>query len=153
MQTMVKEHFMQQEILGGRKNKKTIWMHRLIIGTPVGMFTDHIDHNGLNNQKSNLRICTTLDNSRNSLSRKNSTSKYKGVSICSIDYKYLSKKTGKIINYSYPNKWMAQIVVNKIHVYIGRFDTEEEAARAYDKKAIEAFSEFACINFPLSDYI
>lgn len=91
---------------------------------------DHIDLNGLNNQKSNLRKCTKQQNNMNQKPRKNSSSKFKGVS--------WKKKI---------NKWQSQIEFNKKGIYIGVFQSEIEAAKAYDKKALELFGEFAWLNF------
>jgi hypothetical protein len=110
---------------------KSVKMHRVIMNAPEDLFVDHIDHNGLNNTRGNLRLCTPAENSRNSGSNKGSTSKYKGVSW---------NRNVK--------KWCAQIRLNyKIH-RIGHFEDEIAAAKAYDKKAAELHGEFACLNFP-----
>src|SRR5688572_21984799 len=58
-----------------------IRMHRLILNAAPGMNVDHIDHDKLNNQKSNLRLCTTTQNNQNGVRRKDNTSGYKGVSL------------------------------------------------------------------------
>lgn len=115
--------------------KKMMLIHRLILGlSDPKIFVDHVDHNGLNNQKSNLRICTNQENQRNtSLNNKktlNSSSKYKGVSW-----------------YKRDNKWRANICVGK-DVYLGSFINETDAAKAYDRAALKYFGEFACLNFP-----
>ncbi len=120
----------RQGIVNG--NKKTIKMHRVILNTPHGMFTDHIDHNGLNNQKSNLRICNAHQNCMNAIPF--GRIKYKGVSIL-----YKTKK-GKV--------YEANIRFNRIKKRIGIFDDMISAAEAYDKKAKELFGEFAYLNFP-----
>ena len=115
----------------GKVDGKTIKMHRFIMNAPSHLVVDHIDRNGLNNCKSNLRLCTVAQNSRNSGSNKGSTSRYKGVSW---------NRNVK--------KWGAQIRLNyKIH-RIGYFENETEAAKAYDKRAVELHGEFACLNFP-----
>ncbi len=106
-------------------------MHRLILNAPKGLFVDHIDHNGLNNRKSNLRLCTNQQNLRNKLPKPGCSSKYKGVS--------WSKAR---------NKFRAKIVHNGKAIHLGYFDSEIDAARAYDKKAHEVFGEFAYLNFP-----
>ena len=106
-------------------------MHRVIMTPPDQMFVDHIDHNGLNNTRSNLRLCTLAQNNCNSTSRRTSTSKYKGVS-----WKKVSKK------------WAASTQsMGKIY-HLGYFTDEIAAARAYDKKAAELHGQFACLNFP-----
>lgn len=92
---------------------------------------DHIDHDGLNNQKYNLRICTHGQNMMNRRPNKNTSSKYKGVSWCSKS-----------------NKWLSQIIINKTRYHLRYFDDEVEAAKVYDEKAKELFKEFAYLNFP-----
>lgn len=101
-------------------------MHRLIMDTPADLLTDHINHNKLDNRKSNLRFCTASQNQWNKPSY-GGTSKYKGVS-------------------RRRNKWKASIGKNNKSHHIGYFDTEEEAALAYNAKAKKYFGEFACLN-------
>lgn len=97
-----------------------------------GKEIDHINRNKLDNRLCNLRMATRAENNRNVGLRKDNTSKYKGVSIatnCHI------------------KKWLAQIQFNKKKMYIGRYETAKEAAKAYDRKAKEYFGEFARLNF------
>lgn len=108
-----------------------IYMHRQIMGAPDGMDVDHRKNNTLDNQKHNLRICTRTQNLRNSLPRKNCSSEFKGVS--------WHKST---------KKWRAYINSGGKQQNLGVFGQEESAARAYDKKAVELFGEFAHLNFP-----
>ena len=127
------------------KNRETIKMHRLILGlNDRNNICDHKDHNGLNNTKSNLRVCTFNENIKNTSSRINSTSVYLGV--C---YKPTRKRRLKNGNYSITNiknKWVSQIQCNKKKYFIGRFETEKEAAIAYNNEAIKKFGEFANLN-------
>jgi len=109
-------------------DKKMIYMHREILKSE-GKFIDHKDHDGLNNQKSNLRICSSSQNQWNKRSKKNSSSKYVGV--------YYDKSRGK---------WSASCCVNYKTHRLGRFETEKEAAIAYNKKAVELHGEFANLN-------
>ncbi len=115
-------------------NKKgtTIKMHREILGLTKEdkIQVDHKDGNGLNNQKSNLRIVTQNENQHNSRKRKDNTSGYKGVSW---------DKRNK--------KWVTQIYFQDKQNFLGYFNDKIEAAKAYDKKAIELFGEFAKTNF------
>ena len=113
---------------------KPIMMHREIMNAPADKLVDHIDGNGLNNRRCNLRLCTQQQNMQNRrpLIR---TSKFKGVWYC--------KRT---------RKWVATIVLDGKTIHLGRFDDEIEAARAYDRKAIELFGEFAYLNFPDEAY-
>lgn len=118
----------------GRK-QITIKMHRLILGlTDSKILCDHMDHDGLNNTKSNLRACNSTENQRNTSSKKGSSSPYLGVS------KDKSKCNRK-------KRWRASICVNKNRIFIGMFLTEIEAAKAYDNAAIKHFKEFANLNF------
>jgi len=114
-----------------QKKGKAIKMHRLIAGAPKGLFVDHINHNGLDNRKRNLRLCTRLENIRNQLPRRGGSSQYKGV---------CWRKREK--------KFVATICVDGKKLYLGYFDDEIEAAKAYDKKAKELFGQFAYLNFP-----
>lgn len=98
------------------KGQGAVWMHRVIACTPDGLVTDHIDGDGLNNQRSNLRICTNQENSCNRRKQKNNTSGYRGV-----------VKRGNI--------FQATIWANKKRVYLGSFKTKEEAADAYNGAA------------------
>lgn len=115
----------------GSKPHKQVFMHRLIVGTPEGMVTDHIDGNILNNRRSNLRICTHAENCRNQITRLQSKhSEYKGVTW------FFNKRT--MLGY-----WMAGVAGKTI----GYFNSEVEAALAYDAKATEIFGRFAKVNF------
>jgi hypothetical protein len=113
-----------------RKNhlRKTEHMHRVIMNTPANMQVDHIDHNGLNNQKINLRNCTKAQNNRNKISK--GISKYLGVD-----------------RHKDQNKYRSRICNNGIKIHIGNFKSEIDAAKAYDIKAKELFGEFANLNF------
>ena len=78
----------------------------------------------------NLRWCSQRENNQNRSKRQNTSSVYKGVRFC--------KKA---------NKWTAQIRHNAQLIHLGSFSDESEAGRAYDRKAIELFKEFAVLNF------
>lgn len=121
---------------GEGKERKKILMHREIMMTPRELVCDHINRNGLDNRKSNLRNCTARENHLNVGARKGATSKYKGV--------YFNRRM---------KKWAACIKSGDRKIHLGYFKNEIDAARAYDKKAKELFGEFAYLNFPENDKI
>lgn len=105
-------------------------MAKFILQT--NQMVDHRDGNRLNNTRANLRIATPLENSRNRPVFRNNKAGFKGV--------FPTRGTKA--------NWSAVIYVNKKQIYLGSFKTKEDAARAYDSKAVEAFGEFARLNFP-----
>lgn len=107
-------------------------MHHEVIDVPPGMVCDHIDGNGLDNRKANLRPATVSQNICNRPKTKRKTrSKYKGLEWNKIQ-----------------RKWKVSIQCNGHKVYLGSFASEIDAAKAYDKKARELFGPFARPNFP-----
>jgi hypothetical protein len=113
------------------EGRKTIYMHRVIMNPPPGKIVDHHDHNKLNNCRSNLHICTHQENQCNLPRHADSSSRFKGVTYCKRRH-----------------KWHARLSVRGVPVRLGYFDDEVEAARAYDRKAVELHGEFAWLNFP-----
>ncbi len=108
--------------------RRTVRLHRFLLGVTKGLTVDHVDGNGLNNLRSNLRISTQTQNSRNRRKIKKKTSKYKGVHV---------RDNGK---------FRATIRVNRKLINIGTFTDEIEAAVAYNEYAKIYFGEFACLN-------
>ena len=123
---------------GRRKGRRTcLNLHHLILGKPPkGMVTDHINHNGLDNRKENLRFATHGQNAKNTRSRKNSTSQYLGV--------WWDK---------HRQMWAAAVRHNRKKHYLGHFTCEHQAALIYNKKAIELHGEFANLNVVPQEYI
>lgn len=116
-------------IVNGKRIQKRIYMHRLILNVPIGQYTDHINGDMLDNRRCNLRICTNQQNAANSKKYSIITSsKYKGVAWDEVN-----------------TKWRAQIYVKK-SIYLGRFSSEIEAAKAYNDAAIKYHDEFARLN-------
>jgi len=110
---------------------KRIYMHREIVQVDVSQEIDHINGNGLDNRKANLRVCTRRQNSQNLRKRKGTSSRFKGVS--------WRKDKGK---------WQARIGNFGKRIFLGYFESESQAAKAYDEKAKELFGVFANLNFP-----
>lgn len=106
-----------------------VYMHRLINATPDGFVTDHIDGNGLNNQRLNLRTASQLQNMMNRRGKKRGTSKFKGVT--------LSPGSNKT------KVWAAGIRLNGKLKFLGRFATEEEAGAAYACAAKAHYGDFS----------
>lgn len=115
----------------GRAN---VLMHSAIAGTPAGMTTDHIDGDGLNNTRANLRVCTKGQNRQNQTRKiERCTSRFRGAHWDPVN-----------------RKWISSIRVCGIKKYLGRFSTEFEAAGAYDAAGIERDPEYFTPNFSAS---
>ncbi len=110
--------------------RKKVRMHRLIMKSPRNKVVDHINHNGLDNRKANLRLATAQQNTWNKPKQKGSySSQYKGVA-------WIKDK----------QRWRSKITYNGRDISLGYFDDEKAAARAYDRKAKELFGEYASLN-------
>ncbi len=125
---------------GKNAPRKNLQMHRLIIDVPPGCFCDHINHNGLDNRKANLRVAQHKQNiwHRRKFIRRTSggfqrpsRSRYKGVDLAD------DKK-----------RWRVRIRVNGKRIYLGSFENEIDAAKAYDIAAKKYYRDFAALNFP-----
>ncbi len=114
---------------GGRRNMKHVYMHREITNAPSDKEVDHKDHCTLNNQRENLRVCTSTQNHANSIKRIGCSSRFKGVS--------WHKKAGK---------WRARVVKGGKETHLGLFADEVVAAHAYNAAALKHFGEFALLN-------
>ena len=111
---------------------RLVLIHRLILEDRLTQDINEIDHknnNPLDNRRTNLRLCTHQENLRNIKKRSNCSSFYKGV----------HKKD---------EKWISRYALNNKRYYIGCYESEEDAARAYDDKIRDIFKEFAKFNFP-----
>lgn len=120
-------------IKGIKGNYRKTFIHRLIMNCPKGLEIDHINGNGLDNRRANLRICTHQENLWNRKSLRNNTSGYHGVH-CSNDGQRRKR-------------WTATIRIgNGKRIILGRFFTKEEAALVYNHAAKKYHGEFATIN-------
>jgi hypothetical protein len=107
----------------------TTYMHRLILDAPAGLQVDHINRDGLDNRKQNMRLCSRSENRGNTIKQRgNYSSRYKGVS-------------------RHGQAWQAHIGENGVLRHLGTFSSETEAAEAYDSAAKERWGEFALTNF------
>jgi hypothetical protein len=123
--------------------KKHILMHRLILNAPNGMQVDHKDHNGLNNTRENIRLCSNSENGKNKKGR--GISKYLGVSVLISKKNYINKYGIKKTYLSKP-KYIAEITINGKKTYLGSFQSEIEAAKSYNEYAKIHHKEFAKLN-------
>lgn len=109
---------------------RTIYMHRLILDAPAGLQVDHINHDGLDNRRANLRLASPSQNGAN-MRPKGGVSRFRGV--------YWNRRR---------SLWGAQIKVDRVNRNLGGFPSEEDAARAYDEAALAAWGQFATLNLP-----
>jgi hypothetical protein len=124
--------YAQKRVPAGTPGKeKLVYMHQMLIQVPDGKVVDHVNHEGMDNRRINLRAATYSQNLYNRKKRSGATqSKYKGI--------YWRKKV---------RKWQASIKYNKKRIELGYYRDEIEAAKAYDLAAIKYHGEFACLNF------
>ena len=111
------------------ENRKIIMMHREIMRPPKGMVVDHINGNGLDNRRCNLRVCRQDQNMRNSRRHVGGKSRFRGV-------------------FPRGRQWEAKVTDRGQGYYLGRFDDEVEAAKARDRLASKLFGEYAWLNIP-----
>ena len=108
----------------------TVYMHREIMNPPPGLVVDHKNCDGLDNRRSNLRFATHAQNTRNRRKKKNGSSQFLGV--------YFNKEK---------STWDSQLMHNGKKIWVGRFQTQIDAAKAYDAAAKKYHGEFARLNF------
>lgn len=106
-----------------------VYLHKLIMSPPTGLFVDHINGIRLDNRRCNLRICTRQQNNSNKRRKYKNISGYKGL-----------QKTGRY-------GWGAFIVCDTQKIWLGTYGDKEEAAWVYDQAALQLFGEFAKTNF------
>lgn len=123
--------------------KRTIYMHRWLLGARRGVEVDHRNGDGLDNRRGNLRLCTHAQNAVN-WKRSSATKSSRFHGVC-----WNGRRA----------RWRVVICAGRRpkgpakQIYIGVFRAEEDAARAYDRAALKRHGQFAVTNFPREDYV
>lgn len=120
---------MESYYVEGKRRRRKVLLHRFILQAPQHLQVDHINHDILDNRRANIRLVTHQQNRANSRPKHNSSSRFKGVHWHKRD-----------------KKWCVTIRVDGIKHYLGTFDCEIEAARAYDEHACRLFGPTAYLN-------
>ena len=115
---------------------KRMLMHRLIMDCPNGMFVDHINHDKLDNQKQNLRICTRIENCQNKNVPANNTSGVVGVTW-----------------HEYTRNWEVGIKINKEHIYLGVFEDFDEAVKIRKEAEEKYYGEFRNVDMKIDEEV
>jgi len=118
----------------GPARTKLSYMHREIMNNPKGFFVDHLKGNPLDNRRASLRVATRSQNAQNTPKRKNTSSRFTGVSF---------EKEHK--------KWRACIYYERKRMHLGYFDNQIDAAKAYDAAARKYYGKHAKVNFPAEE--
>jgi hypothetical protein len=126
-----KKFYAVRDVKTGPGQTRQLGLHREIMNEPKGLLVDHKNNDSLDNRKANLRPATRSQNRQNVPKRKNTSSRFIGVSY--------SKEE---------KKWRARITYKGKRIHLGWFDNEIDAARAYDAAARKYYGEFAKVNFP-----
>ncbi len=119
-----------RNVMADSSRTTTVRLHRLILNAPQDLVVDHINGDSLDNRRANLRLATQAQNLYNRKKKKNTSSQFIGVSF-NKSHRY----------------WGVQIKVNGKTIWLGSFDSEIDAAHAYDAAAIKYRGEFAHLNF------
>lgn len=126
--------YARRYVMAGKRRQRIIHMHREILKAPHGYHVDHVDGDGINNVRSNLRLANNQENGMNrrkseTIAGKKATSRFKGVSWR-----------------KHERRWVAKIKHDGKQTTLGYFKSEEDAAMAYNAAATEFFGEYANTN-------
>lgn len=124
-----KEFYAAGKIKNKFGKRTTMFLHRWITSAPDDIVVDHKNHKTLDNRKTNLRLCSISENTRNQRNQTNKSSIFKGVHFDNNAKKFRS-----------------QIYLNCKRIHLGLFQTEYDAAKAYNEAAIQLFGDFAKLN-------
>ena len=128
----IKRHWYAFSWVNTPLGREKTTLHRFLLNAKRGEYCDHINMDGLDNRRCNLRIVTNVQNTWNAKKRSKSKSKYKGLA--------WDKRL---------NQWQVGIKVDGKRIFFGRFSDEEDAAHAYDEAARKYRGEYARLNFPM----
>lgn len=120
-----------------------IRMHRYILKAEKGVIIDHVNHNGLDNRRCNIRFCNASENRKNCIPY--GSSKFLGVNKHITKTKSIKKDRPNVVYIR--EYWRAAIKINGVQTHLGLFKNEEDAARRYDEAARKHHGEFANLNF------
>lgn len=135
--TLKNKGYLYRSVAAGKFRREVLYLHRVVYSRVLGRplvrceNVDHIDGDRANNQRENLRLATSAENSRNQKARCN-VSGFKGVG-----------------HHARSGKWDARIRVDGRNKRLGLFDSVIDAAVAYDRAAVRYFAQYARTNFPL----
>lgn len=117
-------------------NARPRYLHRVILAAPKGVMVDHINHDALDNRRANLRLATASQNNCNARKRRG---------FCSSAYKGVGWSKDE-------ERWQASIRLNGKSRFLGYYDSEADAAAAYNVAASKIHGAFACLNVLDEDF-
>jgi hypothetical protein len=120
------------------KPRKRVYLSRAIMQPLPGLEVDHVNHNTLDNRRCNLRVCTRSENRRNGRKQSQTKWRFKGIFYHGHGT-YSGERGGK-------GRWRAYTRVSGKRIWLGYYQTDIEAAMAYNRYVAAEFGKFACFN-------